>query len=135
MNRKKPILIADDDPDDRELIAASFSEILPVEKLHIVTDGLKLLSYLDLLADPNELPGLILLDLNMPILDGFTTLKKLKENNRFKKIPVVVLSTSKNSEDKDKCLKLGAADYLVKPNTFAGSYIAEKALESFLGNS
>jgi CheY-like chemotaxis protein len=135
MQRAKPILIADDDSDDRELIAAAFSEVLPVEKLEIVPDGTKVLHYLDHLADDNELPGLIMLDLNMPLLDGFSTLKKLKTNDRYKHIPVVILTTSKNMEEMNKCLQLGASDYLTKPNNFTGNLIASRALDSFVGTS
>lgn len=133
MKRTKPILIADDDPDDRELIAATFAEILPAEKLEIVSDGLKVLHYLTSLKK-NELPGLIILDLNMPLMDGFITLEKLKGSDRYKHIPVVILTTSKNMDEMNKCLQLGAADYLTKPNNYTGNLIAVRALDSFVGH-
>lgn len=134
MKRTKPILIADDDPDDRELIVSAFAEILPAEKLKLVTDGLKVFQYLDQLADENELPGLIVLDLNMPLLNGLDTLKKIKISYRYKHIPVVILTTSKNMDEMNKCLQLGAADYLTKPNNYTGSLIAIRALDSFVGS-
>jgi len=135
MNRTKPILIADDDSDDRELILSAFTEILPAEKLEIVTDGSEVLNYLDQVTEENELPGLIILDLNMPLLDGFATLKKLKDSIRYRNIPIIILSTSKNMAEMNKCLQLGAADYLTKPNNFTGNLIAARALDSFVGTS
>ena len=65
------------------------------------------------------MPALIVLDLNMPELDGRQTLKRLKSNNDFKNIPVVIVTTSSNKADIDICTRLGASLYLVKPDSHA----------------
>lgn len=133
MKRIKPILIADDDADDRAL-SCGLQRTFVCRKARNCTDGLKVFQYLDKLTDENELPGLIILDLNMPLLDGFDTLRKLKINNRYRHIPVVILTTSKNMDEMNKCLQLGAADYLTKPNNYTGNLIAVRALDSFVGH-
>ena len=71
---------------------------------------------------------LIVLDLNMPILNGTQTLRKIKEDDRFREIPVVIYSTSVNSIEKEECFKLGALDYLVKPSSFSDSVEIAKTL-------
>lgn len=63
------------------------------------------------------IPDLILLDLMMPVKDGFTTLSELKENSDWKKIPVIIASNLGQQEDVDKGLKMGASDFIVKSDT------------------
>ncbi|HEX4147611.1 MAG TPA: response regulator, partial [Pirellulales bacterium] len=103
---RKPItiLMADDDPDDRQLTLEAFTESRLVNDLRFVEDGEELLDYLfrrGKYADPasSPRPGLILLDLNMPRKDGREALKELKADPVLKKIRVVVLTTSKAEED------------------------------------
>ena len=75
---------------------------------------------------------LIVLDLNMPILNGTQTLFELKQNNRYTRIPVVIYSTSDNEHEKRKCMNFGAVDYLVKPISIAESDAMTKRLMEFL---
>lgn len=116
------ILIAEDDADDRYLIGTAFTEKGYSEKIDFVENGVELLSYLEniLVTNPDEknLPCVILLDLNMPKKDGREALKELKQHPTFKKIPVIVFTTTKNEIEIKRCYELGANSYVVKPLTF-----------------
>ncbi|MBX2855982.1 MAG: response regulator, partial [Rhodobacteraceae bacterium] len=97
------ILIADDDADDRMLIEEAFEENRLSNKIDFVEDGEQVLEYLRREGKFEHLkgqpyPGLILLDLNMPKMDGRTALAKIKEDPKLCRIPVVVLTTSKAEE-------------------------------------
>lgn len=117
------ILMADDDADDRLLAQDAMHESRVLNELHFVEDGVQLLSYLR--GDDNfndrtlyPMPGLILLDLNMPKMDGREALAEIKADPRLRRIPVVILTTSKAEEDMVKGYDLGAASYITKPVTF-----------------
>lgn len=117
------ILMADDDPDDRQLTREAFEEARLANDLRFVENGEELLDYLyrrgkytDPAASPR--PGLILLDLNMPKVDGREALAKLKQDPDLRRIRVVVLTTSKAEEDVARSYDLSAASYIAKPVTF-----------------
>ncbi|HEY1787963.1 MAG TPA: response regulator [Verrucomicrobiae bacterium] len=117
------ILLADDDPDDRKLTQEAFMENRLANEFHAVEDGEELLDYLhrrgqyeSLRGDP--LPGLILLDLNMPRKDGREALKEIKADPDLRRIPIVVLTTSKAEEDIVRTYDLGVNSYVTKPVTF-----------------
>lgn len=117
------ILMADDDADDRLLAQEAMHESRVLNELHFVEDGVQLLNYLrgvDGYEDRTRfpLPGLILLDLNMPKMDGREALAEIKADPRLRRIPVVILTTSKAEEDMVKGYDLGAASYITKPVTF-----------------
>ncbi|GAB2676201.1 response regulator [Flavihumibacter cheonanensis] len=117
------ILVAEDDADDRFLLETAFAENGFKGKLEFVENGVELLDYLRNLKkeDANTdhpLPGFILLDLNMPKKDGREVLKEIKEDPRFKKIPVIVFTTTKNENEINRCYELGANTYVVKPVGF-----------------
>jgi len=117
------ILLADDDPDDRQLTRDAFAENRLANVLNTVDDGEELLEYLQRrgrYADQrNEpLPGLILLDLNMPRKDGREALKEIKADPTLRRIPIVVLTTSKAEEDILRTYDLGVNSYITKPVTF-----------------
>ena len=117
------ILMADDDPDDRQLAKEAFEEARLANDLRFVTDGVELMDYLQRrgkYADPasSPRPGLILLDLNMPKKDGREALREMKADPRLKTIRVVVLTTSKAEEDILRTYNLSAASYITKPVTF-----------------
>lgn len=120
---KKPfrILIADNDIDDVNLTRDCFNDNgLPVD-LKNVDDGQLLMDYLlgiKNTAGSKILPQLILLDLNMPYKSGLEALKELKQDDMLRKIPVVVLSTSKAFHDIEKAYELGANCYISKPDTY-----------------
>jgi two-component system, response regulator len=117
------ILLADDDADDRQLTKEAFAECHLVNQVHYVEDGEQLMDYLlrrgkyeSMKRDP--LPGLVLLDLNMPRKDGREALKEIKEHPDLKRIPIVVLTTSKAEEDILRTYDLGVNSYVTKPVTF-----------------
>lgn len=117
------ILMADDDADDRLLAQEAMHESRVLNELHFVEDGVQLLSYLrgnECFSDRAlyPMPGLILLDLNMPKMDGREALAEIKADPRLRRIPVVILTTSKAEEDMVKGYDLGAASYITKPVTF-----------------
>ena len=117
------IVLADDDPDDRQLTEEAFAENRLANQLHCVEDGEELMDYLhrrgkfeQLRNEP--LPGLILLDLNMPRKDGREALKEIKADPNLRRIPIVVLTTSKAEEDIVRSYDLGVNSYVTKPVTF-----------------
>ncbi|MGK7393987.1 MAG: response regulator [Candidatus Cyclobacteriaceae bacterium M3_2C_046] len=116
------IVMADDDADDRLMAKEAFEENKLANELVFVEDGEELLDYLNGRGNfeqrPNPLPGLILLDLNMPKKDGREVLKEIKKDPRLRKIPVVVLTTSKAEEDILKSYDLGVNSFITKPVTF-----------------
>jgi CheY-like chemotaxis protein len=111
------ILIAEDDPDDQELIAMAFTIIDPSLKLHIVNDGKEALGYLQRSSDL-DLPCVILLDYNMPEFNGAQVIQQLSTDKRFEFVPKVILSTSSNPLYINDCLQKGAHAYKVKPVDF-----------------
>jgi len=120
---KQPILIAEDDADDRYLLQTAFSEIGFPEKIDFVENGIEVLSYLENIytssnMEEKALPGFILLDLNMPKKDGREVLKELKQHPVFKKIPIIVFTTTKNEIEIKRCYELGANSYVIKPISF-----------------
>jgi len=124
-DRTKPvtILMADDDPDDRALTADAFRENHLGNDLRFVEDGEELLDYLHRrgkYSDPADSPwpGIILLDLNMPRMDGREALREIKADPRFRGIRVVVMTTSRAEADVVKSYDLHAASYITKPVTF-----------------
>jgi CheY-like chemotaxis protein len=119
--RKFYILIAEDDADDRFLFKTAFEKCGQPGIVRFVENGVELVQHLKELTEQkpkNEFPAFILLDLIMPKKDGREVLKELKEHKIFKKIPVIVFSTTKNEGEISKCYELGANSYVVKPLIF-----------------
>jgi CheY-like chemotaxis protein len=106
------VLIADDDEDDRFLLQISFSLHYPHCRLQFVNDGQDLL---DQLAQAEHTPALIVLDLNMPRLNGFEVLDSLRKDSHYRNTPVVMLTTSTNTDDRDLAFQLGAREFITKP--------------------
>ncbi len=118
------IVLADDDPEDRMFTRQALTEGQVVNPLVEVEDGEQLLDYLAgrgrfAEAGPAPVPGLILLDLNMPKKDGRQTLRELKQNPSLRRIPVVVLSTSTADDDVASSYDLGSNSFITKPAIFA----------------
>jgi CheY-like chemotaxis protein len=111
------ILIAEDDPDDQELLAYAFTKVDPSLKLFFVNDGKEALDYLQHASD-NGLPCVIVLDYNMPELNGAQVLQVIAPDKRFEKIPKVILSTSSNPVYIQDSLQKGADAYRIKPDGF-----------------
>ena len=120
---KVKILIADDDADDRMLIADAFEEAHLSNPIDFVVDGLDLLDYLKRLGKykgmkGQPLPSLILLDLNMPRMDGRAALVEIRKDPNLMAIPIIVLTTSKSEEDIFQTYNLGINSFITKPVTF-----------------
>lgn len=114
MHNNNFILLAEDDEDDQELIRMAFEKVTARHNFVVVNNGqeaINMLSY-----QPN-LPCLIILDLNMPVLNGIQTLKVLSEDPKYQKIAKVILTTSDSDDNKKMSYSNGAADYFVKPST------------------
>lgn len=127
------ILMADDDADDRLLASDALAEARLNNELRFVEDGEELMDYLNRRgrwsapgAAPR--PGLILLDLNMPRKDGREALREIKAHPELRRIPVVVLTTSRAEEDVLRSYDLGASSFISKPVTFDGLVSAMKAM-------
>ena len=130
------VLIADDDPEDRMLIEDAFEESCLANDLQFVEDGEELLDYLrrrDKYAEPSTSPrpGIILLDLNMPRMDGWEALKEIKSDPHLRKIPIVVMTTSKAEQDIVRSYDLGVNSFVTKPVTFAGLVEVVKMLSRY----
>ena len=117
------ILYADDDAEDRMLVKDAWAENRLANQLDFVEDGEELMDYLrrrgqytHLASEP--LPGMILLDLNMPRKDGREALQEIKADPRLRSIPVVILTTSKAEEDILRAYDLGVNSFILKPVTF-----------------
>jgi len=117
------ILMADDDEDDRFIVEKAIKASIIRNPINFVVDGQDLMDYLrhegqyQHLTD-DDLPGIILLDLNMPRKDGREALVEIHADPKLKKIPVVVLTTSKAEEDILKTYEIGASSFISKPVTF-----------------
>lgn len=117
------ILLADDDEDDRMLTREALLESRVPNQFHCVGDGLELLRYLRQEDDYRDserypVPSLILMDLNMPRMDGREALREIKADPRLRSIPVIILTTSSAEEDMLRVYDLGAASFITKPVTF-----------------
>ena len=115
---KNIVLYADDDSDDLELVQDSFS--LYSKNVEVVTmrDGSQALSYLNRLSDDDPLPCLIILDINMPVINGKEVLKNLRDLPRFETVPVVLFTTSSLPQD-EKFAKKYNAGFVTKPLDFS----------------
>jgi CheY-like chemotaxis protein len=120
------ILLADDDEEDRELTRDALQDARLANEMRFVVDGQDLMDYLKregAYADPSAdapRPGIILLDLNMPRKDGREALAEIKADESLRRIPIVVLTTSKDEEDIFRTYDLGVSSFITKPVTFAG---------------
>jgi CheY-like chemotaxis protein len=135
MNKLNRILLAEDDPGDVELTLNALSEHNLANEVTVARDGVEVLDYLyrrgTFAKRPPGNPVVIMLDLKMPRLDGLGVLKKLKEDEKFRQIPVVVLTSSRESLDLQESYRLGVNAYVVKPVRFAELVEAVKQIGVF----
>ena len=135
-NNKIRILMAEDDSDDRLLFQDALKEIRFGNHIDYVENGQELMDYLNRVGKYKELegdplPGLILLDLNMPIKDGREALAEIKQNPKLKRVPIVVLTTSSADEDVIKSYDLGVNSFITKPVTFENMVHAVKTVTDY----
>jgi CheY-like chemotaxis protein len=119
----KKVLLIEDNPDDIELTLRAFKKNNIVNEIIVKSDGMEALDYFFgkdgiVHRDKEEFPILILLDLNLPRMDGIDVLKKLRADERTKLIPVVILTSSKEPSDLLSCYRLGCNSYIRKPVDF-----------------
>jgi CheY-like chemotaxis protein len=127
------ILMADDDEDDRLMTKDALEESRLHNELRFFEDGEELMDYLRLQgeyadAEKAPRPGLILLDLNMPRKDGREALKEIKADPELRRIPIIVLTTSKAEEDILRTYDLGVNSFITKPVSFQGLVEVMKSL-------
>jgi len=130
------ILLIEDNPDDFEACARSFKTVGLANPLHWCSCGQEALDYLHKAGNyassvGAERPALILLDLNMPGLDGRALLEIVKQDKLLRRIPVVILTTSTDARDIDRCYELGASTYIQKPVDFDGLIRVAKVIRDY----
>ena len=133
--RNRAIAIAEDDQDDRELTRDAFATVCGERPLEFFNDGVELLEYLRKCADVEdrsvELPAMILLDLNMPRIDGRQALRQIRADARLQHVPVVMLSTSRSERDIKESYRNGANSFITKPPRFQGLVDAVRSLDGY----
>ena len=113
-----PILLVEDNPVDIDLTLRAFARRKLANPVLVARDGEEALAWIPRWEAGETKPAVILLDLNIPRIDGLTVLKALKTHPEFRDIPIVVLTTSKEDRDISKAYELGANSYIVKPVDF-----------------
>ena len=135
MMHLKKILLVEDNPQDVELTVEALSELHLANRLVILSDGVEAMDYL--LCNGKykhrepEHPAVILMDIKMPRMDGIEVLGAIKTHSDLKAIPVVMLTSSREEPDLEKCYKLGVNAYVVKPVNFKDFFDAIKQLGLF----
>jgi CheY-like chemotaxis protein len=127
----KKILLADDDADDKMIIKDAIRFVSNEDIMYFAENGEETLEVLNENYEEGELPCLVVLDLNMPKMNGTETLRHIKSDVRFKDIPVIIYSTSINPLEKEKCLLLGAHSYITKPISLKESLATAKQFFDF----
>ncbi len=110
------ILLVDDDKDDQLFFTEALNEVNPKIDCDIANNGLEAIDHLYKIPPP---PSIIFLDLNMPYMNGFECLSAIKNDLNYSNIPIVVLTTSNDSDDRKKSLELGANVFVTKPSDFS----------------
>ena len=135
MDTLKRILLVDDDPKDVELTIDALGEYNLANEIAIARDGVEALDYLyrrgDFASRPGGNPVVILLDLKMPKVDGIQVLTQLKSDEHMRSVPVVILTSSRETRDLEECYKLGVNAYVVKPVRFTEFIEAVKGIGVF----
>lgn len=125
----RTIMLVEDDPDDKDLFHTFFSHRKDISLLPTVENGIELIAYLKNLPSEHEFPDLIVLDQNMPLMNGKQTLEFLRSSERFSNIPAVIYSTYTDSNLILECMRLGARMVAAKPIDHEGY---QKMLDDFL---
>ena len=116
MTRVKRVLLTDDDRDDRDLFSEALASIDPAIDYHWAEHGRQALQLLD--SNAIDKPDIIFLDINMPIMNGWELLSKLKQDSAFHDVPVIMYTTSSEAKDRKIALELGALCFVTKPDNF-----------------
>ena len=127
----RKILLADDDEEDISVMRDAMTLLNVNDIIWPALNGELAWNILQKNFESSLIPCLIVLDLNMPKMNGTQTLSKIKNDNRFKEIPVIIYSTSINPLEKEKCILLGAHSYITKPVSFEESIETAKIFLQF----
>ena len=131
----KTILLVEDNPKDVELTIEALTEHNLANRVVVARDGVEAMEYLRYegkFKDRNkENPAVILLDIKMPRMDGIEVLNSIRNDQKLKTLPVVILTTSREEPDLKKCYELGVNAYVVKPVNFKDFMTAVKQLGAF----
>lgn len=129
------ILLAEDNPQDRELTIEALAEHNLTNRVVAVKDGVETLEYLNCEGQfknrKQGLPAVLLLDIKMPRMDGIEVLAAIRKNEKLKKLPVVMLTSSREEPDLKRCYELGVNAYVVKPVNFVDFIDAVKHIGIF----
>jgi two-component system response regulator len=128
-NERQPILMVEDSEDDFDAAKRAFKKVNLLNPIKHVNSSQEALEYLK--SDKNRKPGLILMDLNMPGIDGRKTLDIIKQDKTLSQIPVVILTTSNDERDIQVCYELGANTYIQKPVDFDSLVYAAQQLKEY----
>jgi len=135
MNDFKTILLVEDNPQDVELTIEAFKQFNLANHIVSVSDGVEAMEYLQyegtFKARPKGNPAVILLDIKMPRMDGIEVLEAISKDKKLRTIPVVILTSSREDPDLEKCYDLGANAYVVKPVDFKEFIEAVKQIGVF----
>ncbi|AMV31385.1 Response regulator rcp1 [Pirellula sp. SH-Sr6A] len=129
----KVILLVEDNPDDEELALLAFRKSKLANEVIVVRDGEEALLYLlgDGVSEPKILPQVVLLDLKLPKIDGHEVLKRIRSDTRTQRLPIVILTSSREDEDVVRGYNLGANSYVRKPVDFDGFIEAIRQLQVY----
>jgi CheY-like chemotaxis protein len=117
---ERPILLVDDNPDDIMIAKRAFAKSQVHNKIYVTHDGEEAIQFLRKAGKYKDVPttGLVILDLNMPRVDGFEVLETIKGDEKLKSTPIIVLTSSSRTEDIERAYKLGCNSFIVKPVSF-----------------
>ena len=113
-----PILLVEDNPMDLDLTLRAFNKKKFTNHVHVARDGEEALAFIPRWEAGETLPAVILLDINLPKINGLEVLRQLKAHERFRRIPVVVLTSSREDKDLKTAYDLGVNSYIEKPVSF-----------------
>jgi len=130
-NLNNPILIVEDNPVDLDLTLRAFSSRKLTNPIQVARDGEEALAYIERWEQGEPLPVVILLDLNLPKVNGLEVLQVLKNHPEFKTIPIVILTTSSESSDMKSAYQLGVNSYIIKPVDFEKFIEMAKQIELY----
>jgi CheY-like chemotaxis protein len=133
MSRSNTILLIEDDPDDAELTRRAFRKNNVLNELVVVRDGIEALNYLfgtgsGAGQEPKAVPEVILLDLKLPKIHGLALLRRLRSEERTRRVPILVLTSNSDEKNVLTSYDLGAKSFLRKPFSFAQFIMATKQL-------
>jgi two-component system, response regulator len=136
MERSRSIMLVEDNPNDEFLTIKAFKEFNTKSEIIVARDGVEALDYLyNPGAEPgtyeNILPRVVFLDLKLPRVDGLEVLKKIREHERTRLLPVIILTSSREEKDLVRCYSLGANSYVCKPVDFRQFMSSIKQLSTY----